>query len=198
MEFDLGQTFEPGWHVDLGLCFRTLWRHRCSLTALAHGCGLYEVAKWLMEDDNWRMTVAAITAVLGGQKTLRRKVSSDFDLTLLTREGLPVATLTRLAMGMDLERKVLARVVGISERTLSRRIANGERLSAEESDRTVRLARIMAMTADTLGDSSRAAAWLQKPNRALDGQRPLDLLDTDTGTRSVETILGRIEYGIYS
>jgi putative toxin-antitoxin system antitoxin component (TIGR02293 family) len=144
------------------------------------------------------MTVAEITAVLGGQKLLRRKVNTDSDLTLLTRAGLPVDTLTRLAQELAVDRKVLARVVGISERTLSRRIAKGKRLSAEESDRTVRLARVVAMTTDTLGDASKAASWLQKPNRALEGQRPLDLLDTDTGTRSVETILLRIEYGVYS
>jgi putative toxin-antitoxin system antitoxin component (TIGR02293 family) len=89
-------------------------------------------------------------------------------------------------------------VVGISDRTLSRRLANNERLSAEESDRTVRLARIVALAINTLGDSKKASSWLQTPNRALDGQRPLDLLDTDTGAKSVETVLGRIEYGIYS
>jgi putative toxin-antitoxin system antitoxin component (TIGR02293 family) len=144
------------------------------------------------------MTVAAITTALGGRKVLKRKVDSDSDLTLLTREGLPVGTLTLLAHQLSVERKTLARVVGISDRTLSRRLANNERLTAEESDRTVRLARIVALTVDTLGDSTKASSWLQSPNRALDGERPLDLLDTDTGTRSVETILGRIAYGIYS
>jgi len=71
-------------------------------------------------------------------------------------------------------------------------------LTAEESDRSLRLARIVALTTDTLGDSRKAFSWLQTPNRALDGQRPLDLLDTDAGTHSVETVLGRIEYGLYS
>ncbi|WP_263376381.1 type II RES/Xre toxin-antitoxin system antitoxin [Granulicella aggregans] len=144
------------------------------------------------------MTVAAITSVLGGHKLLKRRINSDSELTLLTREGLPVSALTLLAAGLSIDRKTLARVVGISDRTLNRRIANGGRLSAEESDRTVRLARIVAAATDTLGDASKASAWLQKPNRALEGQSPLDLLDTDTGTRSVETILGRIAYGIYS
>lgn len=144
------------------------------------------------------MTVAAISTALGGRRILKRKVDSDADLTLITREGLPVDSLTLLAQQLSVERKSLARVVGISDRTLSRRLANNERLTAEESDRTVRLARIIALTTDTLGDSQKASSWLQTPNRALDGQRPLDLLDTDTGTRSVETILGRIEYGLYS
>ncbi len=144
------------------------------------------------------MTVAAITAVLGGQKMLKRHVDSDSELALLTREGLPVGALTLLAKQLAAERKTVARVVGITERTWSRRTANHTRLSAEESDRTVRLARVFANAADTLGTPEKASSWLQTPNTVLEGQTPLDLLDTDTGVRRVETVLGRIEYGLYS
>lgn len=144
------------------------------------------------------MTVAAITAVLGGQKVLKRKVRSEDDLRLATRKGLPVETLPALAQKLAVERKTLAKVVGISDRTLSRRMASESRLSMEESDRMLRLARVFAMTEDTLGSAEKAARWLQKPNLALGGDVPLELLDTDTGTRMVETILNRIEYGIYS
>ena len=144
------------------------------------------------------MTVAAITAVLGGQKVLRRKVGSDTDLRAMTRAGLPVSALSALALELNVERKVLAKVVGISERTLSRRLANGARLSPEESDRMMRVARVFAQTKETLGDSAKAGRWLQRPNLALGGERPLDLLDTDAGRHDVETILGRIDYGIYS
>jgi putative toxin-antitoxin system antitoxin component (TIGR02293 family) len=84
------------------------------------------------------MTVAAITEVLGGRKMFKRKVECDFELIALTREGLPVQTLTRLADELNVERKEIARIVGISERTLSRRIGSGERLTADESDRTLR------------------------------------------------------------
>lgn len=144
------------------------------------------------------MTVLAITAVLGGKRTLKRTVDSDAGLRTMTREGMPVETLPMLAQALSIERKTLARVVGISDRTLSRRLANSSRLSAEESDRTVRLARVVALAQETLGGSHKASLWLQTPNRALEDERPLDLLDTDGGVRSVETVLGRIAYGIYS
>jgi putative toxin-antitoxin system antitoxin component (TIGR02293 family) len=144
------------------------------------------------------MTVAAITAVLGGRKVLKRKVTSDNDLRTMTREGLPVKTLPALAEELDVERRILAKVVGISDRTLSRRLASGSKLSAEESDRTMRVARVFALTKDTLGSSEKAARWLRKSNLALGGDAPLDLLDTDIGRHAVETVLRRIEYGIYS
>ncbi len=40
--------------------------------------------------------------------------------------------------------------------------------------------------------------WLGKANRSLDGQRPLDLLASDAGTRLVENVLGRIEHGVFA
>ena len=144
------------------------------------------------------MTVAAISEVLGGQKMFRRKIVGERELTTLTREGLPVQTLTVLAGQMAIERRSLAKLVGISERTLSRRLAKGESLSAEESDRTVRVARVVAKAMDTLGTREKAAHWLQASNLALGGSVPLEMLDTDTGVREVEAILYRIDYGIYS
>jgi putative toxin-antitoxin system antitoxin component (TIGR02293 family) len=81
---------------------------------------------------------------------------------------------------------------------LSRRIAVNALLTAEESDRMVRLARVLALAKETLGDMEKAGRWLQTSNRALEGDRPFDRLDTDAGVRSVEQVLGRIAYGVYS
>jgi putative toxin-antitoxin system antitoxin component (TIGR02293 family) len=144
------------------------------------------------------MTVAAITDVLGGAKVFKRKVGFDADLHLMTREGLPVKALPALAGEMSIELKALAKVVGISDRTLSRRMASDSRLTAEESDRTMRVARVFAKTKDTFGTAEKASRWLQSPNRALGGDVPLELLDTDAGAQSVQTILLRIDYGVYS
>jgi len=144
------------------------------------------------------MTVAAITAVLGGSKVLKRKVVTDTQLRVITREGLPVMTLSTLADELNVERKTLAKVVGISDRTLSRRLANGSRLSPEESDRTMRVARVLAKTNYVFGNAKKAAHWLSTPNRVMEGETPLSLLDTDAGVSWVETILNRIDYGLYS
>jgi len=144
------------------------------------------------------MTVAAIASVLGGKSLLKKEVRSDAELIQLTRQGLPVASLSRLAGEMEMDRGSVARAVGISDRTLSRRMAKKERLSAEESDRAIRLARVYAAALDTLGTPAKASSWLRHPNRVLEDQVPLDMLDTDAGARSVETILGRIAYGVYS
>ena len=48
------------------------------------------------------------------------------------------------------------------------------RLTAAESDRTVRLARVYAHAVEMIGEEAKAVAWLQVPNRALAGKLPLD------------------------
>jgi putative toxin-antitoxin system antitoxin component (TIGR02293 family) len=144
------------------------------------------------------MSVLAIAELLGGSKLLKKKIGNSADLVELTRKGLPAEILPVLATGFSMDRKAVAQAVGIPERTLSRRLSSGSLLSMVESDRTVRLARILALATETLGDIAKASRWLQTPNRALDGQAPFHLLDTDAGVQSVETILGRIAYGVYS
>ena len=62
----------------------------------------------------------------------------------------------------------------------------------------MRVARVAAQAEDVLNDHQKAGRWLQKPNRALGGAIPIDLLSSDLGADQVETILGRIEYGVYS
>lgn len=144
------------------------------------------------------MTVEAIAEVLGGTKLLRKRVGTASDLVELTRKGLPANILPAIAVNLSIDRATLARVAGISGRTLSRRIASRSLLSAEESDRMVRLARVLAFANETLGDKTKASRWLQTPNTVLDGKTPFELLDTDTGVQSVENVLGRIAYGVYS
>jgi putative toxin-antitoxin system antitoxin component (TIGR02293 family) len=144
------------------------------------------------------MTIAAIAEVLGGRKAFRQKVETSSDLAKATRAGLSVNALDTLAQELSVQRAAVAKLLGISERTLSRRVTSNSRLTPAESDRVVRLARVLALAKETLGDMGRASRWLRTPNRALEGDQPIDRLDTDIGVQSVEQVLGRIEYGLYS
>jgi putative toxin-antitoxin system antitoxin component (TIGR02293 family) len=49
-----------------------------------------------------------------------------------------------------------------------------------------------------LGSEDKASAWLRRPNRALDNELPIRLLDTDVGARQIEDLLGRIAHGLVS
>jgi putative toxin-antitoxin system antitoxin component (TIGR02293 family) len=144
------------------------------------------------------MTSAEIAEVLGGRKVLGRSIKNVSQLAELIRKGLPSGSLLALGTKLDLKSGALSEKLGIPQRTLTRRLSRHSRLTAAESDRTVRLARVYATAVEMIGNSAKAAEWLRTPNRALRGGVPIDQLDTDLGTREVENILGRIAYGVYS
>jgi putative toxin-antitoxin system antitoxin component (TIGR02293 family) len=144
------------------------------------------------------MEAAAIAEVLGGRKVLGKAIRRSDDLALLVRKGLPAGSVTALAGKLHVGQNVLSRKLGIPQRTLTRRLSQSSLLTPAESDRTVRIARVYTHAMEMIGDENKAIEWLGTPNRALGGARPLDQLDTDLGARSVEDILGRIAYGVYS
>ncbi len=148
------------------------------------------------------MTSAEIADALGGRKVLGRSVKNFGELAELVRKGLPSGSLIALGEKLDLTNAALSEKLGIPQRTLTRRLTRRlslhSRLTAAESDRTVRLARVYATAVEMIGSAGKAAEWLRTPNRALGGEVPIDQLDTDLGTREVENILGRIAYGVYS
>jgi putative toxin-antitoxin system antitoxin component (TIGR02293 family) len=145
-----------------------------------------------------KMSVAEIVAVLGGKKTFKRPVRSTDDLAQQVRFGLPASTVERLAGTLSLHRSQVAERLNIPSRTLSRRLAAKSRLTHDESDRAMRMARVVALAKEVLGSDEKASHWMSNPNRALGGKRPFDQLDTEPGVRSVEEVLYGIAYGMYS
>jgi putative toxin-antitoxin system antitoxin component (TIGR02293 family) len=143
------------------------------------------------------MTVGDVAERLGGAKVLQREVRSELDLAEAIHEGLSYQSLDHVLRSDDLDPNEAYALVG-SRRTLMRKRKARARLSPAESDRLARIVRTIARAEEALADREKARRWLRKPNRALAGKRPLDLLDNDAGTRVVERILGRIEHGVYS
>jgi putative toxin-antitoxin system antitoxin component (TIGR02293 family) len=111
------------------------------------------------------------------------------------RKGLPAARLNRVAQLLGVDRALLLKVLGISERTLQRKHALSARLSPAVSDRLSRIDRIYALAVEVFGDDEKAANWLKRPSRALGKELPLWLLDTDAGTQQVERELRQIQHG---
>lgn len=144
------------------------------------------------------METQAIVEILGGRKVFGRTIKKSDDLARFIRKGLPAGSVTSLAERLHVGNAVLSRKLGIPQRTLTRRLSEASLLTPAESDRIARMARVYANAVEMIGDEEKAIAWLNTPNRALGGEKPLDQLDTDMGTRTVEDILGRIAYGVYS
>ncbi len=84
------------------------------------------------------MTSAGIAEALGGKKTLGRSIRNFAQLAELIRKGLPSSSLIVLGEKLDLKNAAISQKLGIPQRTLTRRLSRHSRLTAAESDRTVR------------------------------------------------------------
>ena len=133
-------------------------------------------------------------AELGGEAALGRVLHSSGELQTAIREGFPQKVVGSVMSSAGITLKELSAALDLSPRSLQRRRHSG-RLARYESDRLYRLARIVALTKQYIGDEASATRWLKRPNRALGGQIPLEAIDTELGARAVENVLGRIAYG---
>ena len=121
--------------------------------------------------------------------------SSDFDLAEIVEKGLPLDRLS-LLKERGLTFSEVSKIV-IAPRTLKHRKARGENLSHEETDRLVRVARLLALAEQVFGDRTKALLWLRTEDDRMGGRNPLSMLQTDTGGRLVESMLWQIDEGVY-
>jgi putative toxin-antitoxin system antitoxin component (TIGR02293 family) len=121
--------------------------------------------------------------------------SRELETIAAVRKGLPATELEKLVRKLAIERTVLLNVLGMSARTLQRKHHRQTTLTPAASDRLARVERIYALATDVFADETKAAEWLKRPSRALDSRVPIELLDTDAGTQTVEQELRRIQHG---
>ena len=135
-----------------------------------------------------------IAEVMGGKAILGRRVRSVGDLEKTISLGLPKQalriTVERVYFGTGEARRAMFRIV--PEATFKRRT----RLTQGESERTERLARVIAAAEHVWNDREDAREWLTKPHPELGKRTPLESAATELGARRVEELLDRLFYGI--
>lgn len=121
---------------------------------------------------------------------------SDYDLAKLTETGFPVESIDILKK-LGLTFTEISEVI-ISPRTLKHRKARRESLSNVETERVVRVARLVSLAEKVFGDHEKALLWLRTPDDRLDDRTPVRMLVTEPGGRLVENMLWQIDEGVYS
>jgi putative toxin-antitoxin system antitoxin component (TIGR02293 family) len=113
-------------------------------------------------------------------------------------EGLGFEAVETVKAHLGLTDSEVARLLGIGEATLRRARAAGAALDPATSDRLYRLTKIVAVAEEVLESAGNVATWIRRPQPALGGGVPLELLVTQAGAEQVETLLRRIDYGVYT
>lgn len=135
--------------------------------------------------------------LLGGKVVLKFQPDSFLDWISGIRKGIPAGAIDALLHNTRLSQAQLSIILAIPERTLTRRKHEGV-LTHEESEKLVRLARVIERAEEVFEDLQKALDWLQAPNHTLNSMSPLSMLDTDIGTENIMDTLGRIEHGIFA
>lgn len=143
-------------------------------------------------------TPSAIADFLGGRKALGASPRTAVDWERIIHKGMPARSAEALKASIAVPDALLAQLLGISEKTLSRARAGEGRLDSVVSDRLFRVARIVALAIDVLETEDAALHWLKRPQIGLGGRIPLALLTTDAGRDQVEKLLLRVEHGVYT
>ena len=137
---------------------------------------------------------------LGGRRYWRRRLASRSDVHLAIVKGIPYGALLFLVGQLkELEESEIAKALGISARTLRRQSDAPEKtMPADLASKAWLFAETLAKATEVFGSKDEAELWMSKPAMGLDGQKPIDLLQTVQGAELVNDFLGRLEYGVYT
>jgi len=145
------------------------------------------------------MSEGEIAELLGGRKVFGKGVVNRMAIARVIERGLPLLSLERMKKALALTDPEVASTLDISKKTIGRlRSKEKKQLGTGPSDRLYRIARVFAFAVEVFENSESARKWLRNPQIGLANEVPLDLLVTEAGSREVEDLLGRIEYGVFS
>ncbi len=141
--------------------------------------------------------IALLTKYLGGRKNIGSP-KSEQDFLPIIREGFPFASFKSLASHLQLNEDMICTSLRIPKRTFARRKKINSPFRQNVSELLFRLARVTVEAKQVLGTDEKARGWLTTENRALGGEKPINLLDTGIGFENVMNVLSHIEHGVYS
>jgi putative toxin-antitoxin system antitoxin component (TIGR02293 family) len=130
-----------------------------------------------------------------GIQTTAKAGSTLSQIRDILRAGVPRQAFDRIRGDLGVSAEELADVLGIPSRTLARRT---DRFKPDESERLLRVGSVVHKALDVLEEKDSVRRWMTQPKRALGGLTPLRCCDTEMGAREVESLLGRIEHGVFS
>jgi putative toxin-antitoxin system antitoxin component (TIGR02293 family) len=136
--------------------------------------------------------------LLGGKSILTKPIRSEFDIISLSNEGITKASLDALIGHLGISKKAFSEnILDASVKTLERKKST-DKLDRRTSSIAIEIAKVLEHAFGVFESDEKVKSWLNKPNRALNQIKPIDLFYLPTGLGMVNDVLGRIEEGVYS
>lgn len=124
------------------------------------------------------------------------------------RRGVASIFVKDLSRRMEIPAQRMFDILGVPKATAEKKVAAGELLSGTGGRAALGIARLLGIAKEIVDSSTAVDAknfdtakwlgqWLEKPQRALGGRKPAELIDTPTGLEVVARLLGAIQSGAY-
>ncbi len=127
--------------------------------------------------------------LLGAGRVFQVRERSSREFWRQIEIGLPVASAEMII------KRVPSTVRG-QWRTLIYSNTNQATLTTEESEKTGRLAYVLALSKEVWGSWPASEAFLTKSHEALGGKTPIEATKSEWGSREVEALLRKIQFGL--
>lgn len=124
-------------------------------------------------------------------------IKNENDFISLIRSGIPKQAMNHLMDVADLSLNEMAAIVHTSDRTL-RRYGAQQKLSQEQSERMVEMARLYSRGEEVFGSMPEFKQWMDTVLLPLGNKKPKEFLDTSLGIAMIMDELGRIQHGIFT
>lgn len=125
----------------------------------------------------------------------------------LVKAGVPAGLLVLIAQDMAIPKDKLYATIGLARATVNRKLREEAVLNQDESERVLGIARLVGQVDNMVRESGNpegfnaatwVAKWLDRPQPALGGMRPAELMDTADGRGIVSDLIARMQSGAYA
>ena len=134
--------------------------------------------------------------------------ATPLQLVGIERTGVLGSFIKDLSKRMDLPASRVFTMLGVPKATAEKKAAAGETVSGSGGQAAIGMVRLLGIARSMVENSTASEAkafdsakwlgqWLDRPQLALGGRKPADLIDTPTGIEVVSRLLGSIESGAY-
>ena len=134
--------------------------------------------------------------------------ATPIEIIAIERQGMPGTFINDLSKRMGLPISRMFDILGVPNATVRKKVAAGENIDGCAGQSAVRIVKLLGIAQNIVSNSTAVEAknfdsiqwlgqWIERPQPALGGRKPADLIDTPTGGWIVARLLGSLESGAY-
>jgi putative toxin-antitoxin system antitoxin component (TIGR02293 family) len=134
--------------------------------------------------------------------------ATPLELVEIERQGVLGSFIKDLSRRMEIPSSRIFTILGVPKATAEKKAAAGERVEGRGGQAAIGMVKLLGIAQEIVANSTASGAktfdatkwlgqWIERPQPALGGRKPADLLDTPTGVELVARLLGSIESGAY-